>query len=265
MFWQGSQTHIMKTILLVEDHNDIAVSLSVFLRHQHYQTLWMNSASMARAYLANQPSLDMAIIDWMMPGESGLSLVQYLRATPQWASLPILMLTAKSEEGDRVMGLEAGADDYLCKPFSHKELAARIAALFRRAQINDGARRHEGLQEQNWANDPSELIFGALRFVGDQLRVDWLVLPDKKELASLKLSLLEFKLMLYLARYARTVPRSELIAQVWGSEKEVEERTVDVTIGRLRKQIDEVFNRGVNGQALKIEAVRGVGYRLCGH
>ncbi|OGB67442.1 MAG: DNA-binding response regulator, partial [Burkholderiales bacterium RIFOXYC12_FULL_60_6] len=176
---------------------------------------------------------DVILLDWMLPGESGLTLARRWRGRPRTKAIPIIMLTARGDEVDRVAGLDAGADDYIAKPFSTKELLARIRAVLRRR----APERDEGL-----------VVLGELSLDAATYRV---VFQDQM----LKLGPTEFKLLHYLMTHAERVhSRSQLLDKVWGDHVFIEERTVDVHVKRLREAL------GVAAQM--IETVRGAGYRL---
>jgi two-component system phosphate regulon response regulator PhoB len=237
---------MMAEILIIEDDEGMAETLQINLRHHGHQPRWARSVEAAQALLAHPDggNIAMLLLDWMLPGKDGLSYTQMIRRATAMAHLPILMLTAKSSETDRVMGLEAGADDYLCKPFSMKELNARITALLRRVQptLQDGALEAE----------TTPLIVVGKLVINACTR--------KASLAQevLTLTELEFRLLAYLAQFPRVHSRSALLDQVWGREKSVDLRTVDVTIKRLRQAMTEVRS----ASTVTIETVRGVGYRL---
>jgi two-component system phosphate regulon response regulator PhoB len=176
---------------------------------------------------------DLVLLDWMLPDESGLSFAKRLRADPRTQAVPIIMLTARGDESDRVAGLDAGADDYIAKPFSTKELVARVRAVLRRRS-----------PQKN----------------GEPITIGMLVLDPQThrvfyEDQALKLGPTEFKLLHYLMGHAERVhSRTQLLDQVWGDHVYIEERTVDVHIKRLREAL------GTAGTM--VETVRGAGYRL---
>ena len=176
----------------------------------------------------------MVLIDWMLPKVSGLALAQQLRAAPRTAKLPLIMVTAKGEEGDRVAGLESGADDYLVKPFSPRELVARIQAVLRR--------RAPHAAEMTLAVGPLQL---------DPISYEVTLDGRAVELASAEFKLLRF----FMAHPGRVFSRAQVLDQVWGDHVFIEERTVDVHIRRLRQAL------GPKGEQL-LETVRGAGYKL---
>ena len=219
-------------VLIVEDEPAIAELIAVNLRHNGFQPTWaLDSETAQRELDAVLP--DVILLDWMLPGESGLSLARKWRADARTRSVPILMLTARGDEADRVAGLDVGADDYITKPFSTRELLARIrAVLRRRAPEQAGASVTVG----DLALDPATY------------RVTWMG-------QVLKLGPTEFKLLHYLMTHTERVhSRAQLLDRVWGDHVFIEERTVDVHIKRLREAL------GPAGAL--VETVRGAGYRL---
>lgn len=225
----------MKTVprvLIVEDEPAIAELLSVNLRHNGFAPTWAADGLQAQAELdAALP--DVVLLDWMLPGESGLSLARRWRANARTRAVPILMLTARGDEHDRVSGLDAGADDYIAKPFSTKELLARIRAVLRRRVPEQTGR-------------PVQL--GALVLDASTHRVSYEDQP-------LRLGPTEFKLLHYLMRHPERVhSRAQLLDRVWGDQVFIEERTVDVHVKRLRESL------GAAGTM--VETVRGAGYRI---
>jgi two-component system phosphate regulon response regulator PhoB len=219
-------------VLIVEDEAPIAELIAVNLRHNGMQpVLAMDSETAQRELDAVLP--DVILLDWMLPGESGLSLARKWRKDPRTKSIPILMLTARGDEADRVAGLDAGADDYIVKPFSTKEMLARIRAVLRRR-----APEHTG----------GPISVGGLLLDAATHRVVY-------EGQQLKLGPTEFKLLRYLMQNAERVhSRGQLLDKVWGDHVFIEERTVDVHIKRLREAL------GAAGAL--VETVRGTGYRL---
>ncbi len=226
------------TVLVVEDEPQIQELVAVNLEHAGHQVRRASSAEEAeRAIREELP--DVLVLDWMLPGESGLSLARRLRADERTRDLPILMLTARAMESDKLSGLESGADDYLTKPFSPKELAARIKAVLRRRapQLSGDAVEIEGLRL-----DPVSHRVTARVPAGD---------------ARVTLSPAEFRLLHFLMTHqGRIYSRSQLLDQVWGDHIYIEERTVDVHIRRLRKALEP------SGHDRLIDTVRGSGYGL---
>ena len=223
-------------VLIVEDEPAIAELIAVNLRHNGFRPTWaMDSASAQRELDDVLP--DVILLDWMLPGESGLTLAKRWRANPRTKAVPIIMLTARSDESDRVSGLDAGADDYIVKPFSTKELLARVRAVLRRR-----APEQVG----------GVVAVGALSLDSSTYRVAF---NDQM----LTLGPTEFKLLHYLMTHAERVhSRSQLLDKVWGDHVFIEERTVDVHVKRLREAL------GASAGQM-IETVRGAGYRLTAH
>lgn len=222
----------MPAVLVVEDEPAIAELIAVNLRHNGFRTLWaLDSASAQREIDAAVP--DLILLDWMLPGESGLTLAKRWRQHPRTREVPLIMLTARSDEADRVAGLDAGADDYIAKPFSTRELLARVRAVLRRR-----APEPEG----------ESVVLGSLMLDSATHRVSFAGTP-------LKLGPTEFKLLHYLMGSAERVhSRSQLLDKVWGDHVYIEERTVDVHVKRLREALGPA--------GTMVETVRGVGYRL---
>jgi two-component system phosphate regulon response regulator PhoB len=221
-------------ILIVEDESSIAELISVNLRHNGFQPVWAMDAESAQREL-DEILPDAILLDWMLPGESGLALARRWRSAARTKAVPILMLTARGDEADRVAGLDAGADDYIVKPFSPRELLARIRAVLRRR-----------LPESTGG----VVKIAELQLDADTYRVSW---QDKP----LKVGPTEFKLLQYLMRHPERVhSRGMLLDKVWGDHVYIEERTVDVHVKRLRESLGDAGSM--------IETVRGAGYRLTG-
>jgi two-component system phosphate regulon response regulator PhoB len=222
------------TVLVVEDEPAILELIKVNLVDAGYQVQGAPDAETAQALLrASLP--DLVLLDWMLPGQSGLAFARELRASARTKELPIIMVTARTEEADKVAGLEAWVDDYVTKPFSPRELKARIKAVLRR-------RAPEAAQEP--------LAAGSLRLDPSTHRVT--VDGQPVHLGPTEFRLLRF----FLARPERVHSRTQLLDQVWGDQVYIEERTVDVHIRRLRLALEP------SGQDVLIETVRGSGYRL---
>ena len=224
----------MSRILVVEDEPAIAELIAINLRHGGFEVQLAADAEAAQEAVDGiLPSL--VVLDWMLPEMSGHALARQWRAAPRTRELPIIMLTARAEEADKVSGLDAGADDYMSKPFSINELLARIRALLRR-------------------RSPSALDavveVGALSLNPATRRV----VGDGREV---KIGATEFKLLHFLMAHPERVhSRSQLLDRVWGDHVFIEERTVDVHIKRLRETLAAVDCQHM------IETVRGAGYRL---
>jgi two-component system phosphate regulon response regulator PhoB len=224
----------MKTlrVLIVEDEPAIAELIAINLRHHGFEPIIAGDGEQAQRELdAVLP--DVILLDWMLPGASGISLARKWRADARTKPVPLLMLTARGDEPDKIQGLDAGADDYVTKPFSTQELMARIRAVLRR-------RAPEQVTEQ--------LLLGGLGLDGATHRVSY-------QSTELKLGPTEFKLLNYLMTYPERVhSRAQLLDKVWGDHVFIEERTVDVHVKRLREAL------GAAGAM--VETVRGAGYRL---
>lgn len=221
-------------ILIVEDEPAIRQLIQDALTEQGFEVTAARSAQVARAAIADRVP-DIVIVDWMMPQTSGMDLMREIRRDQTTQSLPIIMLTARATEDDKIQGLEAGADDYLTKPFSTRELVSRVRAMLRREQGH---------------NTDSKLRFGDLTLDPAAHRVS--VGNSGVDLGQTEYRLLQFML----SNPNRVFSRAQLLDRVWGVNHFVEERTVDVHILRLRKSLRKY---GVNPI---IDTVRGAGYRL---
>jgi two-component system phosphate regulon response regulator PhoB len=222
----------MPRVLIVEDEAPIAELIAVNLRHNGFQPTWAMDSETAQRELDDQLP-DVILLDWMLPGESGLALAKKWRKDSRTKSVPILMLTARGDESDRVAGLDAGADDYIIKPFSTKEMLARIRAVLRRRSPEMAG---------------GVVAIGALVLDASTHRVTYEDQP-------LKMGPTEFKLLHYFMQNSERVhSRGQLLDKVWGDHVFIEERTVDVHVKRLREAL------GAAG--VLIETVRGAGYRL---
>src|SRR5574343_1496240 len=224
----------MSRILVVEDESAIAELISINLRHAGFEVTLAGSAESAQREVdAMLP--DLVVLDWMLPGQSGVALARQWRGTARTKELPIIMLTARAEEGDKIAGLDAGADDYITKPFSTNELLARIRAVLRR-------KAPEALD--------SAVEVGPLLLDPGTRRVS-------REGVEVKLGPTEFRLLHFLMTHPERVhSRSQLLDRVWGDHVFIEERTVDVHVKRLREALAPVHCQTM------IETVRGAGYRL---
>ncbi len=220
-------------ILIVEDDADAARVVRAYLEREGFG-VEVARDGVAGLELALEDPPDLVVLDWMLPGLDGLS---FLRALRRAKAVPVIMLTARTEEGDRIAGLEAGADDYVAKPFSPRELTARVRAVLRRTET---------------ASPPREAPLEAAGLLVDtaRRRVD----VAGRDVA---LSALEFDLLATLASApGRVFTRDELIARVWGPDFDGVDRVVDVHVSNLRQKLEAAGARGVIG------TVRGVGYRL---
>ena len=232
----------MSSVLVVEDESAIAELISINLRHAGYEVTIATSADQAQS-LVDRVLPDLVLLDWMLPGQSGLQLAKRWRTDARTRELPVIMLTARNEEADKISGLDAGADDYLTKPFSTKELLARMRAVLRRKapEALDSAVELAGLRL-----DP------ATRRVTRRMAVD-----GGEELREVKVGPTEFRLLHFLMTHPERVhSRAQLLDRVWGDHVFIEERTVDVHVKRLREALAPVQCSGL------IETVRGAGYRM---
>lgn len=221
-------------ILVVEDEPAIQDLIAVNLEHTGHHVIRARDAETALD-LVRSALPDMLLVDWMLPGMSGASLARILRRDERTRQIPIIMLTARAAEQDKVAGLEAGADDYITKPFSPKELVARIKAVLRR-------------RAPQTIDDPIEVA---------GLRLDPATRRVFGNRIALNLGPTEFRLLHFLMTHPERVhSRAQLLDQVWGDHVYIEERTVDVHIRRLRKSL------GNSSHDRLIETVRGSGYRF---
>ncbi len=228
----------MSRILVVEDEAAIAELVAINLRHAGFE---VSIAADAQSAIKSVDRMlpDLVLLDWMLPGQSGLALAKAWRGDTRTKALPIIMLTARAEEADKLAGLDGGADDYLTKPFSPKELLARIRAVLRRKapQALDDAVEVAGLKLDPATRRVTRVVDGALREV--------------------KIGPTEFRLLHFLMTHTERVhSRAQLLDRVWGDHVFIEERTVDVHIKRLREALAPV------DAATAIETVRGAGYRM---
>ena len=223
-----------KQILVVEDERPIREMIAFGLRRAGFEVREAADARSGRAEVANQRP-DLLLVDWMLPDTSGLEFTRGLKRDRETRELPVIMLTARAEEGDKVAGLEGGADDYITKPFSPRELLARINAVLRRAMPAEGSERVE---------------------------IEGLVLDQSSQRVSagertVALGPTEYRMLAFFMTHPeRVYTREQLLDRVWGGNVYVEERTIDVHIRRLRKALEEF------GYDRLIQTVRGSGYRF---
>ena len=228
----------MSSILVVEDEAAIAELVAINLRHAGFEVIVAADADAAQREV-DRVLPDLVLLDWMLPGQSGLQLARRWRSEARTRELPLIMLTARAEEADKITGLDTGADDYLTKPFSTKELLARIRAVLRRKapEALDAAVEINGLRL-----DP--VTHRVTRRIADELR-------------EVKVGPTEFRLLhFFMAHPERVHSRAQLLVRVWGDHVFIEERTVDVHVKRLREALAPVHCSAL------IETVRGAGYRL---
>ena len=223
-----------RSILVVDDESSIRDMLRVALEMADYQVLEADNAQAAHALVIDK-SPDLILLDWMMPGTTGLELARRLKRDEVSAHIPVIMLTAKGEEDNKIQGLEVGADDYITKPFSPRELVARLKAVLRRSAPND-----EG----------KPIVVSGLCFDPSSHRIS--INEQPVDMGPTEYRLLEF----FLTHQERAYSRGQLLDQVWGGNVYVEERTVDVHIRRLRKALS------IDGHERLIQTVRGTGYRF---
>ena len=227
---------IKQKVLVVDDEENIRMLVKFNLEKAGYEVLEASDGNKAIETAVNSTP-DIVILDLMLPGIDGLEVCRNLKRHPRTAALPIIMLTAKSDEIDRVIGLELGADDYMTKPFSQSELVARIKAVLRRSNVAVG--------------NGEELLLGRLRMNFSQYEA-WL---DNEKL---ELTPKEYEMLKLLAENAGKVfSREQLLEKIWGYEYFGDTRTVDVHVRHLRAKLERVPE-----MAEAIETVRGVGYRL---
>ena len=222
----------MPSILIVEDEPALVELLRYNLEAADFQVQVAMSGDAAEAALADQ-AFDAVLLDWMLPETSGIELCRRIRQRPETRTLPIIMLTARGEEADRIRGLSTGADDYVVKPFSVHEVIARLKALLRRAAPN--------------------LVAELLTF--DDIALDRAAHRVTRGERDLRLGPTEFRMILYMMENrGRVLTRQQLIDGIWGRDGDIDERTVDVHIGRLRKSLVR------DGESDPIRTVRGGGY-----
>jgi len=223
-----------ESILVVEDEEDILDLISYNLKQAGFSIIAVESGEEALE-VASEENFSLVLLDLMLPGIDGLEVCRLIRAKPETKNIPVLMLTARTEEVDRIVGLELGADDYLTKPFSPRELVLRVRAILRRAEVVESV-SDEILRIGSLTIDP----------IGHRVQL----LDEEIELTAT-----EFRLLLILAqRRGRVQSREELLNVVWGYEHSGYRRTVDTHLRRLRAKMGEAADY--------LETVRGVGYRF---
>ncbi|HEB96635.1 MAG TPA: phosphate regulon transcriptional regulatory protein PhoB [Sedimenticola thiotaurini] len=221
-------------ILVIEDEPAVREMVGFVLRQDGFRVIEAGDAETGRRRVADQPP-DLILMDWMLPGVSGVELTRELKADPLTREIPVLMLTARGEEDDKVRGLECGAEDYVTKPFSPRELVARIRAILRRVSPHTSDQAVQA---------------GPLRLDPATHRVD--VAGMEVDLGPTEFRLLHF----FMTHTDKVYSRARLLDRVWGTNVFIEERTVDVHIRRLRKAL------GPHGVAGMVQTVRGAGYRF---
>lgn len=222
-----------KTVLLIEDDEALRSMLKLLLTNNNFDVLEAPDYHAAVSLITDK-EFHVVLSDWMIPGGSGLQVVKRLRKDEKLKEIPIIMLTAKAAEDDQIEGFDAGADDYITKPFSNKELLVRMKALLRRIYPEDKPK----LQVNNLSVD----LEAHRVFVDDE---------------EIELGPTEYKLLCFLMqRVERVFSRDQLIDHIWGNDVYIDDRTIDVHIGRLRKQLESKDAHRI------IQTVRGAGYRL---
>jgi two-component system phosphate regulon response regulator PhoB len=222
-----------KSILIVDDEAPIREMIAVALEMAGYECLEADNAQQAHALIVDRKP-DLVLLDWMLPGTSGLELARRLKRDELTDATPIIMLTAKDDEDNKVQGLEVGADDYITKPFSPRELVARLKAVLRRTGTYD-------------SETPIEVNGLVLDPISHRVTID----GAPAEMGPTEYRLLQF----FMTHQERAYTRGQLLDQVWGGNVYVEERTVDVHIRRLRKALGETYEN-------LVQTVRGTGYRF---
>jgi len=227
---------MIKTILIVEDEKDILNLIEWHLRAEDYSVLKADDGIKGLA-LAVEHIPDLIVLDLMLPGMDGLNVCKSLKKNPKTENIPVVMLTAKGEEVDRIVGLELGADDYMVKPFSPRELTLRVRAILKR------------FDKTPETSEETKLKYRELTIDLDSYRV-WI---QEKEVS---LTVTEFKLLLELLQNkGRVRTRDQLLDHVWGYQFDGYARTVDTHVRRLRQKLGDEYSEA-------IETVRGIGYRF---
>ena len=222
-----------KSILIVDDEAPIREMIAVALEMAGYECLEADNSKDAHALIVDRKP-DLILLDWMLPGTSGLELARRLKRDELTDAIPIIMLTAKGDEDNKVQGLETGADDYITKPFSPRELVSRLKAVLRRT----------GHMESDGPLEVNGLILDP---ISHRVTID----GTPAEMGPTEYRLLQF----FMTHQERAYTRGQLLDQVWGGNVYVEERTVDVHIRRLRKALGETYEN-------LVQTVRGTGYRF---
>ena len=227
-----------KKILIIDDEKDIVDLISYNLEKEGFATVKAYDGEDALKLVKAQKP-DLIILDLMLPGMRGLEVCKFIRKNPETETLPIIMLTAKGDEVDKILGLEMGADDYITKPFNVRELIARIHAVMRRAEV-----RHDSEKKEQFAYKGLRFDYTSYEVTVDGKRID--------------LGPTELKLLRFLTQHpGRVYTRGQLLDYVWGDETFVEPRTVDVHVSRLRTAVEEDKEK-----PQYILTVRGIGYKF---
>ena len=221
-------------ILIVEDEESILELIAINLKQSGFNPIRAISAEVAEK-IVNEALPDLIILDWMLPGMNGIEFAKRLKTNSETKIIPIIMLTAKSEEDNKLLGLNVGADDYMTKPFSPKELIARVKAVLRRKAPEQ---TQESITQHNLFLDPNKLIL-------------------KSHNQKVKIGPTEFKLLYFFMRNPDIIfNRNQILDKVWGNQSIIDDRTVDVHIKRLRDCLK------ATGDDKKIQTIRGLGYRF---
>lgn len=237
-FWilEGALIIDMQKIFVIEDDENIRELVKIALEGYGYRVCAFETAEEALRIMERERP-DLSIFDWMLPGMDGIEAIRLIRSDKEKNGMPIILLTAKDKEYDKVVGLDGGADDYVTKPFGILELAARVRSLLRRAESFQANKKDE------------KLILG-------NLTMDLAVREVKTGPKIIALTYKEYELLLYLAENrTRVVPREELLDELWGYNEEIETRTLDIHIRTLRQKLGE-------SAGSYIKTVRSVGYRF---
>lgn len=227
-----------KNIFIIDDEEDIVELVLLNLKKNNYEaTGFYNAASFLESIKLKKP--DLVILDLMLPDMDGIEICKYLRTNNEYKDIPIIMLTAKQDEIDKVIGLEVGADDYITKPFSSRELIARVKALLRRSDY-----KNDTFNKEDILNIDEEIFIDIKKYE--------VYNKDKKQI---RLTKTEFRLLtILLGKRGWVFSRDSLLDKIWGEEKYVIDRTIDVHVKNLREKLGEV------GKLIK--NIRGVGYKL---
>ena len=227
---------IKANILVIEDEPEVSYTIKQYLEQKDF-TVTILSDGIEAVEIIKKYEPDLIILDWLLPGKSGIEICADLRKTPATSKIPILMLSSRIENFEKVTGLDNGADDYIAKPFNSSELIARIKALLRRARP----------------------IFSTAKLVYNDVEIDLEHYKAYKNKVELKLAPIEFKLLqLFLENPEKIISKNTLMNKIWGADIYVEDRTIDVHITRLRKAL----SRSSNTQFELIRTIRSVGYIL---
>ena len=236
MFLRDMKKNIKANILVIEDEPEISYTIKQYLEQKDFTVIILSDGIEAVETIKKHEP-DLIILDWLLPGKSGLEICADLRKTPATSTIPILMLSSRNEDFEKVTGLNIGADDYIAKPFNNSELVARINALLRRARP----------------------LFSKENLVYGDIKIDHEKYKAYKNNVELKLAPIEFQfLQFFLENPEKIISKKTLMNKIWGAKTFVEERTVDVHITRLRKSI----SRSSNTKFEAIKTIRSVGYVL---